>query len=338
MADVCCVSPETATRALLAEAIVHRATGGLHHACRKAIDPVIAHVPRFRLNSRRWLTSPTSVLLMKSSSIPLLALLATGVACQDSPDARPVSAPTVALTAHATQRASFQVVGADTLSDSTRITRIIPEPDGDGVILQFADPARRVVAGLAIVDRKMAQPQLLWPDSVTAVWWTGPHMLAFTTATGAGVRLVVDVHAATLKIADTTTAGVARPPDVQAADESVSQRATAYIDSLHLQPGGASQPGALKYSVTRLVPSPDGTMVAFYSVARDPSGALTNPSWFVLDRSSGTVAPLDRITGAATELQAEAGDWSGNTSFIYAKGRSVWEAEIQRASSTPPQS
>ena len=37
----------------------------------------------------------------------------------------------------------------------------------------FADPARRISAGLAINDRQMANPQLIWPDSVTSVWWTG---------------------------------------------------------------------------------------------------------------------------------------------------------------------
>lgn len=268
--------------------------------------------------------------------LPVLFLALVGLnACQDSPDAESSSVPTVALTAHATQRAAFQTVGADTLSDSSRLTRILPEPDGDGLIVQFADPARRVSSGLAIIDRKMSQPQLLWPDSVTAVWWTGPHMLAFTTTTGHGIRLVADVHAATLRIADTTTVGIGKPPEARIADQSVTARATAYIDSLHPGAAGTAQAGSLEYSVTRVVPSPDGTLAAFHSAARDPSGALTNPGWFVVDRTSGTVALLDRITGAGAELRAETGEWSSNTSFLYAKGRSVWEAEVQRSNSTP---
>jgi hypothetical protein len=273
---------------------------------------------------------------MKPFPIPFLLLVALGgVACQDAPEARSTSAPNVALTAHATQRAAFEIVGADTLSDSSRITRILPEPDGDGVVVQFADPARRVSSGLAIIDRKMAQPQLLWPDSVMAVWWTGPHMLAFTTTTGSGIRLIVDVHAATVSIADTTRTGISKPPEAGTVDRSVTERATAYIDSLHLQPSGIAQTSSLKYSLTRVVLSPDGTMAAFHSAARDPSGGLTNPAWFVLDRTSGTVAPLDRITGAGPELHADAGEWSGNRSFLYAKSGSVWEAEIQRTSSVP---
>ena len=271
---------------------------------------------------------------MKPFPVPFLALLAL-TACQESPEARSSPALAVALTAHATQRAVFETVGADTLSDSSRITRILPEPDGDGVIVQFADPARRVSSGLAIIDRNMAQPQLLWPDSVTAAWWTGPHMLAFATSTGDGIRLVVDVHAATLKIADTTSTGVGRPPEERVADQSVTERAAGYIDSLYSQPAGMAQASALKYTVTRVVPSPDGAVAAFHSAARDPSGALTNPSWFILDRTSGAVALLDRITGAEAELRASAGEWSGNKSFLYAKGRSIWEGEIQRTSSTP---
>lgn len=242
---------------------------------------------------------------------------------------------TTALTAHTTQRASFQIIGADTLSDSSRILRIIPEHDSDGVIALFTDPARRVSAGLAIVDRKMAHPQLLWPDSVTSVWWTGSHMLAFTTTIGHGIRLIVDVHAATLKIADTADTGVGSPPVTMVVDSSVAQRARAYTDSVHLQPAGSPHASALIYSVTRVVPSPDGSMAAFHSTAQDRLGILTNPAWFVLDRSSGAVAPLDQITGPVTELLAHAGEWSGNTSFFYAKGMALWEAEIQRTISQP---
>jgi hypothetical protein len=76
-------------------------------------------------------------------------------------------------------------------------------------------------------------------------------------------------------------------------------------------------------------------MAAFHSTARDSSGVLTNPAWFILDRSSGTVALVDQIIGLVTELPKEAGEWSGNTSFFYAKGKTIWEAEIQRTTSQP---
>ncbi len=263
-----------------------------------------------------------------------LVSVASIMACTgDTADSASSPAPATVLTVHATQRTLFQVVGADTLSDSARISRIIPEQDGDGVIVMFADPARRISSGLGIVDRRMANPQLLWPDSVTGAWWTGPHMLAFTTTTGRGVRLVVDVHAATLKIADTTNAGFGTPASSTAVDSSLVRRARAYVDSIHVQPAGAAQGSALVYSVTRVVPSPDGTLAAFHSAARDAAGKLTNPAWFILDRSSGAVRSMDQITGPVGELASEPGAWGANTSFFYAKGRAIWEAEIQR--STP---
>ena len=266
--------------------------------------------------------------------LPMLGLLLAIVACTDSPreGARQI-APTV-VTVHATQRASFGIVGADTLSDSARILRILPEQDGEAMVVLFADPARRISAGLAINDRRMEHPQLLWPDSVTTVWWTGSHRLAFTTTTGKGVRLIADVHAATIRIADTTDAGIGSPPPVMSIDSSVAQRARTYIDSIRVQPGGVSRSSPLTYSVTRVVPSPDGSLAAFHAAARDSSGSLSNPSWYVLDRSSGSVAALDQVTGPAAELPTAVGEWGGNGSFFYAKGGAIWEAEVERATSS----
>ena len=264
----------------------------------------------------------------------MLGLLLAIVACTDSPreGARQI-APTV-VTVHATQRASFGIVGADTLSDSARILRILPEQDGEAMVVLFADPARRISAGLAINDRRMEHPQLLWPDSVTTVWWTGSHRLAFTTTTGKGVRLIADVHAATIRIADTTDVGIGSPPPVMSIDSSVAQRARTYIDSIRVQPGGVSRSSPLTYSVTRVVPSPDGSLAAFHAAARDSSGSLSNPSWYVLDRSSGSVAALDQVTGPAAELPTAVGEWGGNGSFFYAKGGAIWEAEVERATSS----
>ena len=272
---------------------------------------------------------------MKTLALSALVVCLVAInACRDTQDDATPDVPATALTAHATQRAAFEIVGADTLSDSARIIRVLPESDGDGIIATFADPARRVSAGLAIVDRRMEHPQLLWPDSVTSAWWTGPHTVAFTTTTGDGIRLVVDIHAATLKIADTTATGVQGRPVEITADASLTQRARAYIDSVHLQPAGTSPTSMLTFAVTRVIPSPDGSLAAFHATARDPSGSLTNPAWYVIDRSSGAVTPLDRITGAAGELPQDSGAWSSNSSFFYAKGRSIWEAEIQRSTSS----
>ena len=281
-------------------------------------------------------SNPLTLHRMKISSLLLIpAFLASVSACSDTRESRSPATPTTALTTHTTQRASFQIVGADTLSDSARILRVLPEQDGDGVIALFADPARRVSSGLAIIDARMTHPQLLWPDSATNVWWTGPHTLAFTTATGRGIRLVGDVHAATLKIADTTDTGIGSPPRTMEIDSSVSKRARAYTDSVHLQPAGSPRGSALTYSVARVASSPDGSMAAFHSAARDSLGVLTNPAWFILDRSSGTVTLIDQITGPVAELPKEAGEWSGNSSFFYAKGKTIWEAEIQRTTSQP---
>src|SRR5688500_19873301 len=105
---------------------------------------------------------------MKTSSF-LWALVSSisVTACTDTPESGSPPMPATVLTSHATQRTPFQIVGADTLSDSARVVRVIPEPDGDGVIVMFTDPARRISSGLAIVDRRMANPQLLWPDSAS---------------------------------------------------------------------------------------------------------------------------------------------------------------------------
>ncbi len=233
------------------------------------------------------------------------------------------------LRVHTTQRNSFQRVATDTISDSAQILEILPEQDGDALVALFTDPGR-VSNGLAIIDRKMLVPQLLWPDSVTSVWWTGPHILAFTTSNGSGIRLVVDVHAAELRLADTTESAIPRPAPTVMSDSSMLQRARAYTDSLRGQVGGASQTSTLTYSVMRLVPSADGRLAAFHTAARDAAGTLTNPAWYALDRESGVITLIDQVTGSIKELPERAGQWSQGNSFFYAKGRALWEAEVSR--------
>ena len=143
---------------------------------------------------------------------------------------------------------------------------------------------------------------------------------------------MVDIHAAELRVADTAAGGVTQPPGPVTADESVILRARAYVDSIHLQPATPSQQSTLVYSVTRVIPSPDGTMAVFHSIARDARGSRMNPAWFALDRTTGSVVSLDQITGSANELPEQTGEWSSNASFFYAKGLAIWEAEIQRSS------
>ena len=257
----------------------------------------------------------------------VLLLAACAREARDLPD---TSTTAVSLRAVTTQRSAFQVVGSDTLSDSARVLEIHPEQDGDALVTLFTDPGRRVSSGLAIVDRKMAAPQLIWPDSVTTVWWTGSHTLAFSTNTGTGIRLVVDVHAPELHVADTNATILTRPASEIPVDSGMMQRARTYTDSVRGQIGGTPQTSALAYTVTRLVKSPDGRLGAFHTTARDAGGRTTNPAWYVLDRESGAVTLIDQITGPATELPGTAGQWSQVGSFFYAKGRALWEAEISR--------
>jgi hypothetical protein len=273
---------------------------------------------------------------MRIPSLSLYAFTILLAACTRDQQPPEDSAPGMSLRVHTTQRNTFHIVGSDTLSDSTRILEIHPEQDGDALVTLFAEPSRRISAGLAIVDRKMEAPQLLWPDSVTSVWWSGPHTLAFTTTTGTGIRLVVDIHAAEIRIADTSDTSLGRPSASTAVDSAMMQRARAYTDSVRTQIGGIPQTSTLAYSVTRLVPSTDGRLAAFHTTARDTQGRLTNPAWYALDRETGTVTPLDQVTGPASELPERAGQWSHSGSFFYAKGRALWEAEIVRAAAPSP--
>ncbi len=279
--------------------------------------------------------SPMIPVTMHYSGRLVCLLVVVLAACARDQDQTENATVGITLRVNTTQRSSFQTVAGDTLSDSARILEIHPEHDGDALVTLFADPGRRVVAGLAIVDRRMAAPQLLWPDSVTSVWWTGPHMLAFTTGNGSGIRLAVDIHAAKLRVADTSAAALTKPAATVSGDSTMVLRARAYTDSIRAQVGGVSQSSPLVYSVMRLVPSTDGRLAAFHTAARDAQGELMNPAWYALDRESGTVTVIDQVTGSITELPEKAGQWSEGGSFFYAKGRALWEAEIARARSAP---
>jgi hypothetical protein len=247
---------------------------------------------------------------------------------QDIP--RDDAALSVTLRVHTTQRTSFDSIGLDTLSDSATVRRLTPEPDGEAIVALISDPHRGVSSALVIADRRRSRPELLWPDSVTAVSWIGVHRLAFSTRSGVGIRVVIDVHAESLIVVDSTT-GAVPPSDTvdRAVDAEVRRRAVEYVDSVHVQPAGALPESSIEYNVTRFVPALGDSLVAFYVVAHG-GGTQSHPSWYVMHRGSGAVARVDQITGLASELPVQTGAWSGSRSFFYVKGQTLWEAEVTR--------
>ena len=266
--------------------------------------------------------------LRRAPAYSLLLLLLA--ACVERADRAAPPSDVVGIDVATGERRLVHAVGADTLSDAVAITRVVPEPDGDAVAIVFADASRRVSAGLALVDPPRGV-RLVWPDSVGAVWWSGPHRLAFQSATGTrGVHAVVDVHADTLRHVEAAH-DTASPAPRSAEPAGARARATAYIDSLRVQPEGTPERGALRYTVTRVVPAPGDSLVAFYVVARgDGEGERLNPAWYVLDVASGHVASVDSITGPARTLPEEGAAWTQAGRFIYAKGASLAEARITR--------
>ena len=228
------------------------------------------------------------------------------------------------------RRAELGAIGGDTLSAAAEFLSLLPEGDGDAIVFTFADSARGVTSGLGIIDRRLSSAQLLWPDSVTRAWWIGPHSLAFATRTGTGVRVVVDVHAGELEVitrgADSGTA--ARPAAGGSDTIEARARATRFLDSLRMQPGGQADGSQLRYQVLALHSAPGRSMGAFYSAASDSSGARTNPAWYFLDYESGQVLPIDEVTGPVSELPRSAAAWSEDGRFVYVKGRQIHEARV----------
>ena len=99
---------------------------------------------------------------------PFSAALLLAAACSQGAERRAPAPDAVAIEVATGERGSVHVVGADTLSDSLAITRVIPEPDGDAVAFAFADATRRVAAGLALIDPQSGV-RLVWAESVGAV-------------------------------------------------------------------------------------------------------------------------------------------------------------------------
>jgi len=258
------------------------------------------------------------------------ALLGGCVASDDGKGAEASSRTTGGpLTVTRAELLDATVVGADTLSDSAYVTGVYPEADGEAVAFTFADPRRRVSAGLALAQRKAPAPALLWPDSVGAVWWSAPHAVAFTTQSGTGVHAVVDVHA---ERATVTEDSAARAPAAGARagpSDPARVRATAYIDSVHLQPAGRPQGSALRYTVTATRTSPDGRLTAFYAVATDNAGRQTNPAWYAMNDDGGGVTPIDEVVGPLGEMPETAAGWTADGRFVYAKRQTLWEATVR---------
>ena len=246
-----------------------------------------------------------------------------------------------ALAVTTTQRTVLRAVARDTLSDSARIVRVVPEPDGDAVAVVFADPERRIRAGLGIAQRDSTPAQLLWPDSVTTVWWSGTHAISFSTETGRGAYVVVDVHAKDAKVTphDSAGAAAARRSDpakadtvaaIAAARDAARRRAIAFLDSLHVQPTGRPQGNtALRYEVRSLLMSPGGRLGAFYASATDSAGRQLNPAWYIVDPRGGAVAAVDEVVGPASELPEGAGGWT-ETSFVFAKRLGLYETAVKQ--------
>lgn len=281
----------------------------------------------------------TSALHAARSAAPVvvLLLLAAGGCTSDSATPRaPDSAQQRGATnvINGTRHGTLRAFGHDTLSSQARILTIVPASTGDDVAFTFTDPARGIGTGLGIIGHDDTSPQLLWPDSVTDVWWTGARSLAFTSQTGDGARMIVDVRAESLTVSAVgKTAGSGRPAGTDTADAATAamrSRARAFVDSLHPVPPGTRQP-ALRWSVASLTPAPGGRAAAFYVVATDSTGQRTNPSWYVLDGvgAAGRITSIDSITGAVDNLPANAAAWGGPNRFYYARGLTLWEAHLK---------
>lgn len=259
----------------------------------------------------------------------LLGMLVAGSACTSDNDAA-VQSNRATLGVTTQPIATVAVIDADTLSDSVRILAVSPEPDGGSVAFLFADPTRQVTRGLALAQASGAQRvRLVWPDSVSSMWWSKPHELSFTSGTGQGVRVVINAHAAQLEaiegggpLRDTVNTS---PANAELIRRSLS-RAQAFVDSVRVQPQGAPHRSTLRYSADRILLAPGDSLAAVHVTATGPEGRQVNPTWYLMYIPNGDMQPLDSLVGAPWGLTAEAGRWGGDGAFYYAKDQSIWRA------------
>ena len=263
------------------------------------------------------------------SLFALLSIIAATTACTGK-DENAKSSPPTRLTVTTTSLAVINIVGMDTLSDSSSIHRLQPEPDGGSIAFLFADPAKGVAHGLGLANAAGASmPQLAWPDSVRSFWWSGAHQLSFTAGTGQGVRVVVDAHAAQLEALEAADLQRRAPSRGAANDQSTTAlaRAQAFIDSVRVQPGGTPQESALRYRADSVILAPGDTFAAVHVSVRNSQGATANPAWYIAHVPSGNMQAVDSLTGTSSGLPASAGQWDSSGTFYYAKERSIWRAQ-----------
>ena len=272
------------------------------------------------------------------------ALLGAVAACGGDASRRGASGEGGALSVASARRATVVGFPAETLSRDAHILALYPGsgPDSALIAFTFADSTRGVSAGLGVLDLRSSggerEAHLAWPDSVGAVWWSGPHMLSFATTTGRGLTAKVDMNADTLAVAldsgrTATAATPASAPTPPRPPAAAIARATAFVDSAHQQPAGRAAPrSALRYLVDSLITAPGGRLVALHVIASDSSGRRrVNPAWYTLALPSGAVASVDSVVGPVDELPASTGAWGGadGRSFYYARRAAVYEVVVR---------
>jgi len=221
-------------------------------------------------------------------------------------------------------------MGADSLSDSASIHFLQPEPDGGSIAFLFADPSKGVTNGLGLIQTTAGQlAQLVWPDSVATLWWSGPHELSFIAGTGQRVRVVIDVHTAQLEALEVRT-GAQPPASILDGTSSgiALTRARAFVDSIRIQPQGTPQHSALRYEPDTVILAPGDTFAAVHVAASDQQGTKVNPAWYVTHLPTGEVEAVDSLTGQSRGLLARAAVWGSTDVFYYAKERSIWQVRV----------
>jgi len=269
---------------------------------------------------------------MRSRTAALLCGLL--VACSPRGEREPQRAQAARpLTVSTTERGPLLDFDADSAGGAAHITHLVPEGDGDGIAFTFADSQQHVAAALGLIDRQRVHARLAWPDSVAVIWWPKLHQLAFSSAADSNTSyLIADAHAPELQVARDSGGlpleqSMAAP---QAAHPAARARASAYIDSVHLQLGGRGEHSLLRYFVADVVMAPGDSLAAFYAVATDSSGARFNPSWYVLDPRSGQIAPVDRLVGHVDAMPMQVATWDSVTHFFYVKERTLYEVHVAR--------
>lgn len=250
------------------------------------------------------------------------------IAC--APEDRAVPQRDVAFSAAVEPIATVTSIGMDTLSDSARIHALAPEPDGSSIAFLFGDPAKGVSRGLGLVQigGTSTTPLLAWPDSVSQVWWSGPHQLSFTAGTGQGVHVIVDAHAPAL---EAILAGSRRADSIPTRTDpdlriDARRRIQQFVDSVRVQPEGSPQGSALRYEADTVLLAPVDSVAAVHVSAGRGARGVMNPMWYLMHLPSGGVRAIDSLVGESTGLSADAGIWGADGRFYFARERSIQRA------------